>query len=329
MKTVYYIFILLFFSTISFGQQKKDSLYIGTGNHGYTAFVSIVENGAKVEIIQASKSGVMHKIHDEFLKKDNNNRYTFQNDQIVIDVFISKIEFDAKLKKEFKRLSVTLDHFQDNVQILEAERNKAYYFDKTDETIKELDSILGKGNYFETDYYDNLESFRSDEKDMVMTHINYKESFDKLSNSIKIKILHDNRELIEKLKIEKNSLNFTEAQIGDFLLNSKMDKLIEYDFLLSILDKSPQNFYNWLDQSTFWKNKDNYLNKAVKDIIRLKTNAEFSTRLIHLTRKNKFENKSYKEFHKLIKKQKRKRFLAKSLPIVGYGIAFALAITLI
>ena len=186
MSKQFYLFVISFLSFILFQSSnliaQEKAIYVGIDgrfNKFYT-FIEVINEVAFVEVMNEPKSGLVRKLYEEKITKNSNTFIPYKTDRIEINADFTKITFNTISKDKVTSHVFQLNPFLDDIQVLDAERNKAYFNDKTIADISYLDSVIGKGNYLESQYYSYIESYRSDEKYAQLSQKAFKDSLNSI-----------------------------------------------------------------------------------------------------------------------------------------------------
>lgn len=316
------VFFNFAFSTAA--QQSDKSIYIGIegGKIKYLAFVEIENNSANVEIMSEDRSGNVHKLYEEKIEKSENTFTPYLSDRIKINADITKIEF---VVDGAPMHSADLDPFKDSYQIIDAQRNKAYYYDKTQTDIGVLDSILGKGNYFETDYYSVLEPFRTDQKELELTHRAFKMEMDQIADQNRKAMIEKSLPFIKFLNGYYKKISFTKNDIDEFLKKANFTILGETAILTLIIERSPQTFFAYLDETKFLSSSEKLQNEF-KDIAYSKLKKDNYEKIKDVIISSKMESESIDYVKKIFRKSSTKKAFNRSVPLIGFVVLVSLVI---
>ncbi|MBI1836926.1 MAG: hypothetical protein HYR91_06635 [Flavobacteriia bacterium] len=331
---LYKIIFSLFWTIIGFIQPfyaQEKSIFVGIdgGRDKYYTFVEIQNETAFIEVMTEPKSGLVRKLYEENIPKGSNTFTPYKSDRIEINADITKITFSTIQNKISTSRTVELRPFLDAIQVLDAERNKAYFNEKTEKDIFLLDSIIGKGNYLETEYYSTIEAYRSDSKDASMSHLEFKNSLNHFSKIALDKIINRDREYIQFLKayIAKNT--YTKEDIDLFIKKASFTKLSETEVLTEIIEKSGDDFLIYIHDSKILSVKGNVLLKEIKDLSFSKLKKPYHDRVKKALHKTTIHNGSKHLIKKKMKMSRTKRIIYRTVPIIGYGVAIYFIVTLI
>lgn len=313
----------------SFGQEK--AIYVGIDGrfNKYYTFIEVLNEEAFVEIMNEPKSGLVRKLYDEKISKGNNTFSPYKSDRIEINADFTKMSFFTLDGDQKTIHTIDLRPFKDDIQIIDAERNKAYFNDKSTRDIQLLDSVIGKGNYLETSYYKYIEMYRSDEKDASFRHQNFVDSLNHLSDIATSKIINRDISTIEFLNSYLSKETYTKEEIELFLKKSNFDKLSEIKVLTQIVERSNETLLGYLDESKLLLNSNNSLKKAFKDISFNKLYKVYYKHIKHSLKGVQIISESKQTIKKIMQKSKAKKIVYRTLPFIGYGVAIYFIITLI
>ncbi len=324
-----FLSFILFQSSNCFAQEK--AIYVGIDgrfNKFYT-FIEVVNEVAFVEVMNEPKSGLVRKLYEEKITKNSNTFVPYKTDRIEINADFTKITFQTTNKDKVTTHVIALSPFLDDIQVLDAERNKAYFNDKTISDISYLDSVIGKGNYLESQYYSYIESYRSDEKDAQLSQKAFKDSLNRISTNVISKILKRDLPYIEFMNSYNAKTTYTKEEIELFLKKADFTKMGETKILTQIIERSGDTFLAYLDESKFLTNKKNSLSREFKDVGFYKLNKEFHKRIKKALSNITIKSKSKHTIKHLMRKAHTKRVIYRTLPIIGYGVAVYFIVTLI
>ena len=324
MKFFNSIILLLSLLISHFSLTQEKQIYVGIDGriHPYYAFVEIKNDSAIVEILHDIDGGIVRKLYEEKLPLLTSGFDTYRSERIKISNNNSKISFTTIEKDKSTTRVVALDRYLDDVQLIDAQKNKAYYYDKTASDIADLDSLIGKGNYYATEYYLPLEPYRSDDKDLAMNAKMFKDSLNFISDQSRIKIIKRNIDYIQFLKNYLAKDSYSTEEIEQFLKKSSFDKMIETNVLAQIVGKSPDTFFTYLDSTDYLK-LNHYLLVEFKDIAYNKLKKADFKKIHKAIKKVDLKSKSKHQIHHQLRKSKTKKVIFRTLPILGYvGIVY-------
>ena len=330
-KLFVFSIVSLFIFQSSYLTAQEKAIYVGIDgkfNKFYT-FIEVVNEVAFVEVMNEPKSGLVRKLYEERITKNSNTFVPYKTDLIEINADFTKITFNTLSKDKITSHVIQLNPFLDDIQVLDAERNKAYFNDKTIADISYLDSIIGKGNYLETQYYSYIESYRSDDKDAQLPQKAFKDSLNNITNNVISKILKRDLPYIEFMNSYNAKTTFTKEEIELFLKKADFTKMGETKILTQMLEKSGDTFLAYLDESKTLTNKKNTISQEFKDVGFYKLNKEFHKRIKKSLSNTTIKSESKHKIKHLMRKAHTKRVIYRTLPIIGYGVAIYFIVTLI
>jgi len=330
MSKQFYLFFISFITLITFQSSsliaQEKPIYVGIDgrfNKFYT-FIEVINEVAFVEVMNEPKSGLVRKLYEEKITKNSNTFIPYKTDRIEINADFTKITFQTTSKDKITSHVIALSPFLDDIQVLDAERNKAYFNDKTIADISYLDSVIGKGNYLESQYYSYIESYRSDDKDAQLSHNAFKDSLNSISNNFISKILKRDLPYIELMNSYKEKTTYTNQEIELFLKKADFTKLDEIKTLTQIIEKSTESFLSIMDESNFLTNNSK-LKTVFKEIGFNKSYKVYYKR-INVVLKNINNSRSKFTIKNLMNQSKAKKIAFRTLPFVGFGEAIYIII---
>ena len=238
-----FLFFFAIFFSIGLNAQSTREIYVGIqkiSKNQYYAFVELIKDSAHVQLLCSAKGEAPQTVQQAIIARSSNTFAPFSNEQISITSDFDKYTTTLKVDTVPTKIEIRLAKFEDSPQIIDAQKNEAYYNDKSVKDILLLDSLIGKGNYLVTEYTSAIEKFRSNDTQMELNTVEFIKQMDQVANKQLAQMLHRDEQYIAFLKNLLNKNEYSEAEIDEFVKRSKYDKLIETEILTHIFFKSSE-----------------------------------------------------------------------------------------